>query len=86
MSLGQVLFRQNNQIKSMTDNSVSAEDVAKVLWQDFLPFFYLAKPFPKTVFGSLVLGASPLTDVPGTVHSFNRVYQLGCTNTSYVPQ
>ena len=48
--------------------------------------FFLAKPFPKTVFGSLVLGASPLTDVPGTVHSFNRVYQLRCTNTSYIRQ
>jgi len=50
VSLGQVLFRQNNRIKSMTENSVSAEDVAKVLWQDFLPFFLSCEALPENGF------------------------------------
>ena len=43
---------------------MNPEVVARVLWQDF-------PPFPKTVFGSLVSGVSPLLDIPGTAQIHN---------------
>jgi len=46
------------------------------LWPGFFGrisphLFDLEKPFPKTVFGSLVSGVSPLLDIPGTAQIHN---------------